>query len=194
MDKIETTCGPKRGMMDHEALQQGTNWAPVLVALFGNLAAIILAVGVVIVQIRSSRKETRIQISAAQDSVNKNVGEVQESVNQNTAITKFIPEASAAKIEHKLTNGLGDHLAGKMAAAVKEDAVIAAKGVAHEVAKAEVIQQAVQVAANEIASVRASDSYSRGFADGLKEAERRATANKAAETDLMIPTPKPKDK
>ncbi len=140
-------------------------------------------------------KRTSEKIDAAKSEVNKKVGEVKQSVEDNTDITVNMPAESAARIEYKLTNGLGNHIAKITAEKVKEDASKAAVGVAKEVVKAEMVQQAVQLAANEISAVRSSDSFSKGhqqgraegFEEGLAEGERRALARKGAETDLAIP-------
>ncbi len=187
--------------MEHEAAQHGINWTQVLLAVIGQVGVIII----LWMKQRSDRQSLERTIADAKKSVNEKVGEVHDSVEQNTLITKYGPEATAAKIEHKLANGLGDHIAAKTAEKVKEDASKAAVGVASELVKAEAVQQVIQLAANEISSTRSSDSFGKGHKQGVAEGFEKgyaaaledAKANaqrRAAETDLEIPIPKPKDK
>ncbi len=186
-------------MMDHG---QEITWLTIINTFVNNLPTTLTSLSVLLgggyafylainkrtsEKIDSAKGEVNKKIDKAQESVNKNVNEVKQSVEENTDITVNMPAESAARMEHKLTNGLGDHIAKITAEKVKEDASVAAKGVAKEVMKAEAVQHVIQAAAQEVAAVRASDSYSKGFADGLEEGERRAIARKGAETDLAIP-------
>ncbi len=203
-------------MMDHG---HEITWLSIINTFVSNLPATLTSLAAVL----GAWYAINRKINTAQESVNKNVGEVKKSVEENTDITANMPSESAARIEHKLTNGLGDHLAAKTAAALQPTLIKAADKVAEvakvntdkiaEVAKDtadkvaqnaaakgdELRQIATDVVVAERSSGVAAKAREEGVAEGIQKGidigYKKAMAEmsrKAAETDQMIPIPKPK--
>ncbi len=171
--------------MDPDQAQHGINWTQVIIALMLHVAGVVT---LVLTQ-RAQRQNIQKTVIDAKADVNSHVGECREELKQNTAITKYLPE----RIEDKMRNGLGDHIAEKTAekmqpaingAAEKiiEVAAVAAKKV-EDVAAVQA-DKLMTASVNEMVAQKSSDAYTKGFDGGIQEGERRLLAKLIAEGKL----------